>query len=269
MRALSAPLALLGWEFTQPALLLGVALPLALLLLCLRPARPVERATGALVIWQQLTRAESTDGGRRRRRVPPAMLLLCAALVCALLALAGPRQVTPPLETRWTLLVDRSAGMQLRLGEDEQRTRLDAALERALSWLDEGAQQADQFVWSSPGRADLRLALGERPSADWLASERPAERPRWSEQDAAGTLWITDRAPERLPERAGLFLGGGAARPGPIAADVVWDGEQLLEVEPLPRVLVVESMPSMLEGLASAWAEGAGFEEQYSAPIRR
>ena len=266
MLALSSSLALLGWEFTQPAFLLGMALPLALLLLCLRPARPVERATGALVIWQELAQAESTDGERRRRRIPPAMLLLCAALVCVLLALAGPRRVMPPLESHWTLVVDRSAGMQLRLAQDEQRTRLDAALERALAWLDEGAQQEDEFVWSSPGRVDLRLARGERPPAAWLASARPAERPRWPEHDLAGVLWITDRAPERLPERAGLFLGGGEARPGPISAGVVWDGGELLEVTPLPRVLVVESLPSLLEDLARAWAESAGFDVQSSAP---
>ena len=47
-------LALVGLEFERPALLLALLLPLALILLALRPTRPGERATGALSIWLEL-----------------------------------------------------------------------------------------------------------------------------------------------------------------------------------------------------------------------
>jgi hypothetical protein len=207
-------------------------------------------------------------------RTPPAIWLAAAALALGALALAGPRLVASDAPRRWTVLVDASPSMALAQGDGGSRARVAATA--AGAWLAEHAGARDRVRWSRAGRAPLDLAPGELPPSTWLAAER-SERagPRFELEDRAGTLWVTDRAPEPPPIRAGCFASGGEAVPGPVAelpgARLVWDGTELAEV-PAPegdavRLVSEREPPAPLLRVFNAWASARGFTPTRGAAV--
>jgi hypothetical protein len=261
-------------DCARPGALWALLLPFVFLALVRLVARPPERATGTLELWQELA-PERPSGARARGRFPPWALLTALALLCAALAWLGPRGARAAAPRAWTCVVDRSPSMGLPLAPGAGTTRLAAALASAEAWLAENAASDERVRWLAPERAPLELARGTRPPGDWLEPETDGAEPErgepvWERHDRPGTLWLTDRAPRAERMHAGLFASGGAAVPGPIAADaretVVWE-DGALRTEARPRsfaVLVREAapgrLPPVLERMLTAWCAARGFE---------
>lgn len=233
---MSAPV-LLGLEWTRPLGLLALALPIAVLLASRLLVHPVEIATGTLDLWKRVRAARPSASSRSRMRIPPAVWLLAAGLALGALALAGPR-MRRSASRELRVLVDRSPSMELPLGA---RTRRERATEIARKWIDENLPAGSQVAW-----IDRRELFG-------LEDDRP------------DTLWVTDRAPEPLPDRAGFVASGGDAVPGPIAVDgstrYDWDGERIVEVPsdaPKRRVVANGELPQPIADVWAAWAEARG-----------
>lgn len=252
---------------TRPWALVALVLPLAYLWWVVLARRPRSVVTGTLALWKDVPRVVVRDGQRRRGRPPLAAVLVASALVLAALAWSGPRPGrTRPVRT-WTCVLDTSASMGLALAGT---TRLERALDAAGAWLRAHAGPDDVVLWRTPGREPLRLARDERPPAAWTAPRRGAGgTPVWAREDAAGALWITDREPDVVRRHAGLFASGGAAIPGPVAADgrrvVTWDGERLVEspATRMPRLYLRaprgSRVPDVLARLVDAWCQARAF----------
>jgi hypothetical protein len=247
-------------EWTRPAALAGLLVPLVLWLLSLRRERPPLIATGTFSLWRGLP--QGTGGGGRRRRVPPARWLLLGALVCGVLASAGPQRVfaTPP-ET-WRVVVDPSPSMFL--AHPAGGTRLD----RALVLLAELKPAGVTLEWMRPAPGEDQVLPDSFPRP-WLeAPWPPRPAPRWERHDGPGTVWLTDRAPDSLPRFAGVVASGGPAVPGPIGTVgerwIEWS-EQGMDTRPgapARRVEIGPGLPSALARLAHAWAAERGLSGQ-------
>lgn len=258
---------LLGLSAARPAAAFGLLLPVVFLLLLRLATRPPEVVIGTLELWNELPRV--APRGARARRRPSAWALCCAlALLAGALAGLGPRWERAAAPRRWTCVVDRSPSMSLPNGSG---TRLDSALQLAEEWLAAHAARGERVRWRTAGQAELELGRGERPGATWLLARAEGEaEPDWERHDRPGTLWITDREPPVARAYAGLFASGGAAVPGPIAADgrerVLWEGGELVRVpSATPGVLSVRAapgraLPAVLERVLTAWCEARGFE---------
>lgn len=245
-----------AWAFLLPPLLLVLARLLE---------RPPGRVVGTLRIWKEVAAASPRSGAGRRARVPPWAWWLAAALACGALALAGPRGPGAPRGRTWTLVLDASPSMRLPVRPGGP-TRLEAALGAALGWLSGESRARDRVRWLAPGREPLELARGERPPPAWMQAEAGlADEPDWALFDRPGALWVTDREPALAREHAGSFASGGAAVPGPIAADgretVVWDGERLVSAPAEPRAVFVEGgeLAPVILRVLRAWCEARGF----------
>ena len=229
--------ALLGVEWARPLALLALALPVALLLASRLHERPVEIATGTLDLWKRVLAARPPPSGRARRRIPPAVWLLAAALALGALALAGPAR--PAKSSRaLRVLVDRSPSMELPLGSGTRRER---ALAMANAWIDANLPRGSPIEWID------------------------REEPFGPDDDRPDTLWVTDRAPEPPPARAGFVASGGSAVPGPIALDGTtrydWDGERIAAVRdgaPQRSVAVIGELPRPIADVLAAWAQARG-----------
>ncbi len=128
--------------------------------------------------------------------------------------------------------------MELPLGRTTRRER---ATELARAWIAKNAPASRALAW-----IDHAAAFGP-------------------EEDRADTLWVTDRAPDPAPRRAGFVASGGPAVPGSIAVDgstrYDWDGERIVEVKdgaPARRVEVTSELPEPIAGVLAAWAAGRG-----------
>jgi len=251
----------LGLEWARPGAAAALLLtPLYLWLARLR-ARPREVVIGTLHL---LPAGAEAAGARHRRRPPPAAWLAALALLCGAVAWIGPRPARVAGARRWTCVLDRTPSMFLARSDASPETRLAAALAAARGLLAAEAGAEERVRWLSPGRPALDLARDEAPPPDWLAAS-PARAPDWELFDAPGTLWITDRAPAAVRVHAGLAASGGAARPGPIAADgrssLSWDGATLALGPGLARGLALEGeLPAVVQRVARAWGDARGFE---------
>ena len=259
--------ALLALHCARPAAAWALLLPVLFLLALRAFARPPEVVVGTLDLWRGISGPATP--GRAGLRIPPWALLVALALLLGALAWLGPRGSRTRAVRTWTCVVDRSPSMELENGAGG--TRLEAALASALAWLARACGPEDRVRWLAPGRSARELAPGERPEPAWLAPERgQGGEPEWALHDRPGALWVTDHEPTVARAGAGLFASGGAAVPGPVAADGhttwLWDGETLL-ARASPRALAVrvrepagQALPAVLERMLRAWCESRGFE---------
>ncbi len=256
-------------EWTRPAGFAALALPVLLVLVSRLRARPLARPTGTLALWQRVASEPARAGRRSRPRVSLATWCAVVALVCGALALAGPRVPAGALRRTFRVVVDRSPGMFLPHGA-EPGTRLDVALARARAWLASELAPADRVTWTTPGHAEHATDRAGAPPDAWLAAPRwHAPRPRFAAHDVAGALWITDRAPAALPQRAGFVASGGSSAPGAVGVVdgrlALWSGApsaSALDVgSPAPeRALSVDAaVPAPIAELARLWADESGW----------
>ncbi len=272
-------LSLTAIEWTRPAGLLALVLPLVLLVLSLQRARPIAIPVGTFSIWARLSREAAPVGARRRWHVPLERWFAVAALVLGALALGGPRPPPSSEPVPWRVIVDRSPSMYLAHtradGASSGTTRLAVALAQAQSWLDAADGGAAREWIDAEGAGSPSVLARELPS-DWRAPPAHEEpQPRWSRHDLDGTLWITDRAPEEEPTRAGCFASGGARVEGPISAShsklFLWDGERVLP-DPRPidpgRVRMVGALPELLLDFVTLWTEERGLVFDGPGPVQ-
>ncbi|MDP6763721.1 MAG: hypothetical protein QF860_12750 [Planctomycetota bacterium] len=252
-------------EWTRPAGLLALALPVLLLLLHRARSRPPSVATGTLGLWRDLEGTARRADRRLRRAVPPRLWLLCASLTLGAAALGGPRLPAPPAARTWSVVVDRSPSMYL---SSDGSTRLALALDRARALLEMGRAGGDALEWESFFGGEHHVHAGDAPPAAWLTEPRaPAAEPAWETLDAPGRLWVTDALPEPAPRFAGWAASGGEAVPGPVGRTregvVVFDGEGLTTrpAQTAPPILVLTGpLPGEVTELARLWAAERGLD---------
>lgn len=260
----TAPLGLVGFtlpafEFERPLGLAALVLPALLLWLLRRPARPPLVATGTLALWRAAAGAQGARG-RLRRGLPPRVLLAALALALASLALAGPRTLPRQVPVAWVYL-DRSPSLFLPWGPGEA-TRLERALELAFARLEPLRRQGGRVRWITFQAGGRLEHEGDRPPMAWRRRPAaPAPEPPWRRLDHPGALWVTDRAPSALRRHAALIASGGAAVPGPVAAEgrrrILWDGEGLVEATehaPAQGLWVDPRAPAEVRTLAELFA---------------
>ena len=247
-----------GIDWGRPLGLLALLLPVLVWLLAPRRGVPRAAHTGALALWRRVAAQEQGGGKRPQRRRTAALWLCLAALTLGALALAAPRRAAAP-EQPWQLLVDRSPSMYL---DRDGGSRYSFALDAACAWLDERGIAPRRRAWAW-WRGDTWVeAAGERPPPDWgRAPEIPAPEPPFATRDEARTLWISDRAPQQAPRRAGSCASGGAAVPGPVSSSgaerVEWDGTGLRPGVARDAAAVVAdgALPETLARLLRLWAQ--------------
>jgi hypothetical protein len=271
-------LALIAIEWTRPAGLFALALPLALLLLSLRRTRPAATPVGTFSIWARLAGAAAPAGARKRWHVPLERWCAIAALAAGALALGSPRAPRVKEPRPWRVVVDRSPSMYLALTDAEggasAETRLEAALARARVFLDEsdGGAVREWIDAEAPGSPSV---LAREIPADWLAPPSSEQRePHWLLHDRERTIWITDREPREAREHAGLFASGGGRVPGAISSQgstlYTWDGEHVA-ADPRPvapgRIRIEGAAPALLSEFLSVWAEERGLALEGEGPV--
>jgi hypothetical protein len=262
-------------ELERPWALVLLALPIALLLLVRLRARPEEDATGTLEIWRRAAQDAATSAARKRRRIPPAVWTLCAALICAAVAIAGPRSAGESESV--LVVVDRSPSMYLRDGDG---TRLDNAVAMAHEWL--AGHDPKSVRWIAPPSRPIPRGTPEskfiHESADptvgvdlpaaWKQAPQGAwEEPDFEAYDQPGCLWISDRLPSVEPRDAGYSCSGGRAVPGPVGLHdghfVEWDGTKLVETDrssPQKTVFAADELPETISRGVRVWAKARAFE---------
>ncbi len=255
--------ALTNLEWTRPAGLAALVLPVLLLLTHRARSRPMARATGTLGLWRDLGGLPRRDDERLRRSVPPRLWLLCAALTLGAMALAGPRQGREPAGRSWTVIVDRSPSMYLMHGE---RTRIERALDLVGAAFATLLAPGDEVEWVEFVDGERRAHGGVDAPRAWLDAPvvaRPA--PSWKGLDASGLFWLSDGRPDPEPTRAGWVAAGGPAVPGRVgltrAGEVTWDGERLLTGPASgapPTLAVVPPLAREVRDLAILWAQERG-----------
>ena len=247
----------LGLVLERPAGLALLALPLLLWLFLRRREEPRLEATGLLTLWRELAAGDvrAAEGGARR--LTPRAWWLVTALLLGALAVSGPRPERPPRLESYELVVDRSPSMYLPLAAAGGRRRYDAALEAALTWLDDQGVADEARRWTSAGADAVR---GARPPAAW--SEPPAfPAPELEPAGFSAATFLTDR---RQDHAGGQFVSGGAAIAGPIGEAagraIVWDGAALVEGEALPprRVAINPRLAPRLRRLVEFWCAERG-----------
>jgi hypothetical protein len=254
----------------RPLLAWALVLPPLYLVLVRVLARPPEVVIGTLALWKEIQGSSPRHGARHTAQLPVWAWIVGFALLAGALAAAGPRPGRPRAPRTWTVVVDTSPSTTLPLhpGGPERRA---VAVERASAWLRSAARPGDRVLWTAAGAEPLELGRGETPRSGWFSATRgPAPEPEWEFHDRPGTLWVTDRAPAAERREAGLFTSGGAAVPGPIAADghetILWDGTGLVRAPAgEPRAFVLGQaadggqLPPVLVRVARAWSEARGF----------
>ena len=259
-------MSLAALEWTRPAGLWALALPLVLWLASLRRERPRPTPVGTFELWRALP--AGVEGGRTRRRLPPGRALLILALVSGALALGGPRRTGPGVERTVRVVVDPSPSLFLTHTDGSgapsgEGTRLERALALLAGAL--GEARATTLEWQRPAPLTVESARSSPfPDAWHLPPRLPRRAPRWERFDAPGTVWLTDRVPDAVPREAGVVASGGGPVPGPVATVgtrwLDWDGEHLVERPGAPeRRLVLEgALPEPVAAVARLWAAERG-----------
>jgi len=265
--ALAITFADVQWQ--RPLALWSLVLPLVVLLVARRRARPEPVAVGTFAIWRRI--GGGAEGVLRRRRLPLWALLLALSLAAGALALARPRRARAAPPRRWTVVVDRSPSMFLEHTDASGRptgagSRLAAASRALADWLASGGEDVE-LEWLDPGVPHASAARGDFPS-EWLDPPRFAtESPEWALFDRPGVVWLTDRRVRPAPAHAVLVASGGGPVPGPVGSvgttRLDWDGTVVREVEgAIPRraVAVDAALPALLRAFVATWAEERGLE---------
>jgi hypothetical protein len=191
-------------------------------------------------------------------------VLLALALALGALALGGPALERAPAGRLWTTVVDRGPGMGLAVDGRGGARRLDVALAELEALFDDAVRAGDRVRWTSPGLEPVELGAGEPPPGAFLRVERSsALRPAWVWYDVPGAVWVTDRPPAVVPERAGVARSGGEAAPGLAAADrralFAWNGAELVPAgEATREVRVDPGLPEPLRRFAATWMAAGG-----------
>jgi hypothetical protein len=251
----------LVWD--RPWALAAILVPLVVLWLARFRPRLLARASGAQSLWAELARAE--DNQRRAgARIPPALWWTAAGMVVGAAALAGPRLAPAQGVQSLRIVVDRSPSMYLPLAGT---TRLEHALARTLALVDgdDPGWSARERVWIS---ADEPLARAPRPPDAWLRAPRiPQAEPYFAAEDRAGTVWLTDQAPNPPPAHAGYVASGGPAVVGPVdtrgTTRIDWDGVSLVEVvsgAPPRHVVIAGALPELVQQALRAWCAARELE---------
>jgi len=235
--------------FEQPLALSLLAVPIVLLVIARRRTATRALAVGDLEPWREARRTSGAPRAARPRPPTLASLLAVASLVCAVLALAGPRSELA--QPRWTCVLDTTASMDLEFAGSTRRARaidMARALAREhdvdLAWM---AARGGRTVASTPEAAlDGTVVTTDDTFAAW---------------DVPGALWITDAIPSDPPRYAGFVASGGPAVHGGIALEgrdrIDWDGERL--------VVVTDAAPGVLIGGLDALSPRSPFERVLAA----
>lgn len=239
------------WGFERPWGLSLLALVLLVLVRSWQAGVPAGRLLGTLRFWPD----QDLRGEDQRRRIPPARWALAAAMGAAVLGLAGPKWGPEAQPVQWRVIVDRSPSMGLPL--DGAQTRLDGALELL------GDHLVGDVLFIA-GDAPALEHTSPRPPMAWDQTGQLPE-PDWTLFDTAGTVWLTDKKPDRLPLRASLVWSGGAVVPGVVSRDssqeIIWSpqGETVRASQAEPfHVKLVGDPQSPILVLARMWAEIRG-----------
>ena len=256
------------WEWSRPQGLFALILPILVIARAFVRARPEERATGTLALWQRAFAANAAGGSRRRLELPLWLVLLALSLTAGALALAGPRKRPPEESATWHVVLDSSPSMFLPTGGG--KSRLELACEELRVRLADSAvtSEATGIEWVRP-RPDgvVERSLDTLPES-WLRNPRNAwPETDWTPWDRAGHIWLTDDARGLEPDVAGVMASGGDLVPGPVAIHgttrIDWDGERLLEVAygaERSFVACSSDIPERLRELFAVWARERGFE---------
>jgi len=268
-------LAALGFE--RPWFALALLLPLVLLWLARRAARPEALHTSAFELWLRVRLARPAQAAHARRTLPLSWVLYALGLAALSVGLMQPRPARGDTARPLRVVVDRSPSMYLA---DGARTRWAAALAAFEAQADawpalRGA--ADGVLWVDAGADPPELVLARWPPADWAAAPRaPRAALDWARHDAAGVVFLSDDA-EALAaaatRSAGWVASGGAAVPGPVgrrgALRVDWDGGALVEREDAQgaaRVSIDRALDAELARFARVWTAARGLLAVEDAP---
>lgn len=265
-------------EWTRPAGLWALALPVLLVLLSLRRGKPNSLHLGTLRLWRD--QAGESEGARVRRHLPLAGVLLIAALLAGALALAGPRRAEPSVQTTWHVVLDTRPAMFLEHTNEAgapsgQGTRMAVALS-ALERLLQRQGTRPKVLWSRRAAGVTRLdrLAGTHVPDDFLVpGPRGYARASWAALDEPHIVWVSDSMPPGArPQHAGYVLSGGGPVPGAVAS--VGDrllssgGDHLVERPGLPArgVFLGAGLPQRLASFARVWAAQRGLEVWESDP---
>lgn len=220
-----------------------------------RPQPPRTTATGTLGIWEQVEGARHAQGSAVRREPPPRLYALLLGLVFLALGVAAPRRAPGRGRSEWVVVLDRSASMGLPDSEGTGRTREALAVERGAAWLDELGVAQGARTWIDGAGREVRGAV---PPEAWL--EEPfGEAPSWARYDAPGHLWLSDVAPDPVPDAASWLALGAEATPGRVSESLRWNGEQLVEEASSDAGSIhAEGLPPLLDELVELWREERG-----------
>ena len=183
-------------EWTRPAGLWALALPVLLVLLSLRRGKPNSLHLGTLRLWRD--QAGESEGARVRRHLPLARVLLIAALLAGALALAGPRPTEPSVQTTWHVVLDTRPAMFLEHTNDAgapsgQGTRMEVALS-ALERLLQQQGTRPKVLWSRRAAGVTRLdrLAGTHVPDDFLVpGPRGYARASWAALDEPHIVWVS------------------------------------------------------------------------------
>ncbi|MEM9802049.1 MAG: hypothetical protein AAGA20_17125 [Planctomycetota bacterium] len=261
-----------AWMLARPVALIGLALPIAVIVLSLRRERPVVVPLGTARLFE--TSATEADAVPRRR-LSAARWAAIVALVLGTLAAAAPRPApADEMPRTYTAFVDRTPSMGLPHdpGRPDGPTRLDAAIESAQGWLAAEERGPILVEWrdaSEPGSTRAPAASPSSPPPSDLVRVRaaPADEPIWPALDRQGALFVTDRLPRARRVAAGVFASGGPAVPGAVAVGpegaLVWAGDDDGALLPSsrderPTVAVGASVALEIDALVRLWADERG-----------
>ncbi len=205
-----------GWALADLGVLFGAGAAVITLLYLLRMRRR-QVVVPFAALWDQVTRESETRRLWRklRRLISWLIQLILLALIC--LAIGDPRPETWLREPKTTaIVIDTSASMAAR-GDDEGRTRLDLALERARGEI-ETLGPADRILIITAGsEVEVPAPLGgESGSLLRALDEHVAAGP--GEADLTRALLLARNALEGRSDPRILILTDGALDEAGVAA---------------------------------------------------
>ncbi len=202
----------MDWTLEQPGWLGGFAI-LGFAALWLRsPSRPRVRLTSTLAVWRELKETGERTNIEISSRLPRTVLLALLGLGVGVLALAGPvrRDRSPESPKRLVVSMHRSIHAVLADFVSERGPDLGEFDEVVL-----GGRAAAPFLGFSELESQLRNLPPSDAELGWAAYDRP------------GCVLVLEREPSEPIRHARWFVPKRASRPGWVAVETWWDGEQL------------------------------------------